>query len=47
MKYRNKRDNSRSDMLVYCYNDEKNECIQERILQFECEVFSCAKISKK
>ena len=42
---KNKND-SRSDMLVYCYNDEQNECIQESNLQIQCKVFSCAKISK-
>ena len=45
-KHRNKRDDSRSDMLVYCYNDEQNDCTQESNLQIQCKVFSCAKISK-
>ena len=46
MKHRNKKDDNRSDMLVYSYNDEQNACIQENNLQLQCKVLSCAKISK-
>ena len=33
-------------MVIYSYNDEQNACSQEYNLKLECEMFSCAKISK-
>ena len=47
MKDTNKEKYNRSDMLVYCYNKEQNALYQENDLNFECKVFSCAKVSKQ
>ena len=46
MKHTNKKDDRRTDILIYCYSDEQNACNQESNLQLEFEIFSCAKISK-
>ena len=36
-----------SDMVIYCYNGEQNDLVQENNLQLDFEVFSCAKMFKK
>ena len=40
-------DKEYGEMLILCYNDEKEAWIQESILQLDCKVVKCAKISNK
>ena len=45
--YRNWKEEIKSEMLIFCYNDNQNALNQENNLNLDCKVVRCAKMSKK
>ena len=37
---------NKSDIITFCYNDKQNTLVRENNLQVECQMVSCAKMTK-